>query len=173
MIRRTRLRRLLAACASAAALVGLTAAASAATAAGPAAAHTAAVTVAAGQLSGAPGETPDVQSACPDFNFCLWQNANYNKNPSTGFWQYDFFNLPHDQWISVGPNAANQASSLFNNRDVSTLITESTSQNPPAGEVACVPAHTAYSDLAARSWPNGDNANDSIVQIYLSTVNHC
>jgi hypothetical protein len=173
MIRRTPLRRVLAACAAAAALVGIAATASSASAAGPVAAHTATVISPVDQLSGSPGDTPDVMSACPDFSFCIWKNADYNHTPSTGFWHYDFFNLPHDQWIGVGPNAAGQASSLWNNRDVSTLITESTSPNPPTGEVACVPANTAYKDLAARAWPNGDNANDSIVQIYLSTVNHC
>ena len=129
-------------------------------------------TPAAGQPVLAGGAVPAVQSACPAYSLCLWQNINFNDNAAGSFWSYSFFTNPDATWDYVGPRAEDQASSLFNNRDLPTVVSDSLRGE---GLQQGIAPDTEYSNLTNNFWPPDytKSMNDTIASFYFCETDSC
>lgn len=117
------------------------------------------------------GAIPADQSACDAYRLCLWQNADFNDFTAGSFWSYSFFTNPDATWDYVGPKAANQASSLENNRDLPTFVS---SLGGGGGLRAKLPASYVNTNLGGYFWPGTNvSMNDSIVSFYFCETSSC
>lgn len=104
---------------------------------------------------------------CPAHSFCLWQNYSYNNYGAGGFWAYDYNTNPHLEWLFVGAEANDQASSLYNNRAYKVGINKDA--NPPSAlNKLCLGGGTQDSLLTEKLWPDNTEVNDSISAIWFS-----
>jgi hypothetical protein len=123
-------------------------------------------------LGGAPASAqasqPSVPLAdlhgCPAHSFCMWNNAGFTGTR----WTYNDSTLPHNLWLPVGSAANNKASSLDNNRALTTGFSKNLP--PSTGSFACLFPHRSLASLAAHTWLNGTPMNNSISGFALSST---
>jgi hypothetical protein len=118
----------------------------------------------AGTASAAPVTNP----SCPLKNFCMWQDANFGKNFNTTHYFYDYNNVVHNQWVFVGNNANDQASSFYANKAFTTDIGKDfIDAHTAPNQWACVLGGHSRPDLSNERWPDGSGMNDTISSIFL------
>ena len=100
---------------------------------------------------------PTSSSECPAYNLCLWKNADYNPTPP---WSADYFSEPSNMWLPVSTAMGNNASSLWNYRDLPARVAQF---HNGTGLIACIPAGEWYDNLADWYWAHSSvTMNDSI-----------
>ena len=99
-------------------------------------------------------------------NLCLWRDSNY----SGGEWFYNENNFGTNHWLFVGPDANDQASSVYNNRSKVTYLGK---DSPPGTNIVCLPVQWATSNLSAFAWPDGSNMNDSVSSFNFLSIAIC
>jgi Peptidase inhibitor family I36 len=115
-----------------------------------------------------PSSTDDVPlPSCPASTLCTFQNYNYGGTR----WDYAYSSHPHNQWFYVGSAANDQITSFYNNREYASDFAE----NCPADNNAYYwtgGGHVSNLNNEHYHWPDGNNMNDSISAIALSTSNN-
>jgi hypothetical protein len=117
----------------------------------------------------APGAGPDSSFGSCTIGFCIWDNANYSGTFT--FWANSVYPYTSENtWHYVG-NAYNDiASSLYNDRNLSTYIS---ADYPPSNNWYCLPQFSVASNLADDYWPNGSDMNDTLSSFNILSSNAC
>jgi hypothetical protein len=112
------------------------------------------------------GIAPATMGQCPAYNLCLWADASFGGS----FWSADFFDEPSNTWLPVGSSLDNAATSLWNYRDVSTLVAQYANGT---GDVACIPPGEWYSNLADYNWPGTNTTMNNSITSYAFLTSDC
>jgi len=116
---------------------------------------------------------PNTTSQCPTKRLCFWRDAGWMGTV------WHFGDDPRDgNWVYVGNDLNDQASSLWNNRAFTAAIGKDfdlTKQPASGPNWICLVPHRSEIDLTRLGWQDGSNVNDSIssYNLFLNNTKNC